>query len=87
MAWNYRVLQTGHGLDATWAIHEVHYHDDGRPRAATVNPAYVCGGDSLEALEWVLDQMQMALKKPVLTDEDFVPSPHLVADDYRPEIG
>jgi hypothetical protein len=83
--WNYRVLQKRGDGEVFYQIHEVYYDEEGRPRAATVDPPGV-HGDSLEDLEWSLEQMKLALTKPVLTDQDFEGSATLWPSDYRPEI-
>jgi hypothetical protein len=67
--WNIRVLVTeeqmiGGPNELVFAFHEVHY-TDGRPEGCTKNPIRV-SGDSLESLEWYVDKMQEALKKPIL---------------------
>ena len=86
MSWNYRVVQQGPSLDETYAIHEVYYHEDGRPRSAALRPADAFSG-SLEGLRWQLEQMTLALDKPVLTEEDFGPAKPSVPNDYRSDLG
>jgi hypothetical protein len=73
MTWNHRVIRETQPDGSEWlGIHEVHYREDGRPRAYTAEPIGVVG-ETLEELAWVLDHMRIALGKPVLSDADFEP--------------
>lgn len=52
-------------------VNEVHYDDEGRPRSYSSTPAIV-GGNTLDEVSGDLERMLECLKKPVLTDADFV---------------
>lgn len=71
--WNYRVMEFN-TPDGSWrAIHEVHYDDEGRPRAYTENPTQlvweVDEGDG--SPKTTIERLREALDKPVLTPADF----------------
>jgi hypothetical protein len=73
--WNYRVIRFGINSsysedEAHFAIHEVHYNDDGTPRAYAEFAARMIWNDGENGLD-VLDMMREAFAKPVLTEEDF----------------
>lgn len=70
MNWNYRVIKTVENGDDVFAIHDVYYHSDGTPRAYSVNPSRIIWLEEDEPTA-ILDRMQGALLKPVLTDADF----------------
>ena len=72
-SWNYRVLEFASIDGGTFrAIHEVHY-SNGVPKGYSQTPAVVTWdtdeGEAAALL--VLQRMQDALAKPVLTEEDF----------------
>lgn len=62
--WNYRVMQHIDGDSVFLAIHEV-YYKAGLPSGWTAHGARV-GGDTVEELRTVLQQMLRALDAPVL---------------------
>ena len=68
MTWNYRVVKQTYEADPELVIQEVYYDKDG-------NPSGYCStrlsGDSIEALEWMIDKLRKALLEPVLNDDDF----------------
>lgn len=73
MHWNYRVILFKTALESYYAIHEVHYDDDGKPEAYAENPASVLW-DVEEGTEIGLDimrQMLIACSKPILLASDF----------------
>jgi hypothetical protein len=70
MTWNYRVVRITHGPEEFFAIYEVYYGDDGRPKARTENPAHPAG-ETLEELAEDLTYYQAALQQPVLEDAVF----------------
>ena len=68
MTWNYRIIRHP-DPDGFFALHEVHYHDDGRVRSWTEEPiSFVCGLD--EGLEGIIGSLEIALRdaktRPVL---------------------
>ena len=69
--WNHRVIESKDHDGERWlAIHEVHYEEDGTPRAYTANPVDVSGStpeELLKTLEW----MRRAVEEPYLTEADF----------------
>lgn len=70
MYWNYRMLQAKDEYgDLCTSIVEVYYAEDGTLQGYT-SPARVLAG-SAEELQEVLNMMEAALGKPVLTPEDF----------------
>ena len=81
MSWNHRVILHKAGVlkenpklkwDEYLAIHEVYYNDDGNPRAMTVKPIEIIGGegkDSLFEIKWTQDKKIEALNEPILEDE------------------
>jgi hypothetical protein len=76
VSWNYRVIEfVDPTTEELWrAIHEVHYHADGRPSMYSENPASVTSCDDAGNqgdLAWVLDRMRDALGKPALKETDF----------------
>ncbi len=72
MSWNHRVMRHINPIHKKemLQIHEVYYDEDGKPNGYTEDPVSV-HGDDLEELGWVLDQMKVALSKPILNVEDF----------------
>ena len=71
MAWNYRIIDHGTHI----ALHEVHYRDDGSPRAYTTGPATFIADEDDGAIE-IGKGLQMAIegcRKPVLRLSDFGP--------------
>jgi hypothetical protein len=70
MTWNYRVVHITHGEGESFAIYEVYYDDDGRPKARTENPASPAG-ETFEELAEDLSYYQAALQEPVLEDAIF----------------
>jgi hypothetical protein len=73
MTWNYRIIELQTGDETHRAIHEVYYDDDGKPNAYTENPASVWwyADEEEGAPARILERMQEALLKPVLTEKDF----------------
>lgn len=59
--WNHRVIEK----DGYYAIHEVYYNDNGNVEGRTKN-AVTVGGESIEDLRTVLEQMLGALDKAVI---------------------
>ena len=68
--WNHRLIKSVTPEGDWYAIHEVHYNDDGTPYAYTENPAVLCGNDA-EEIKVTLERMKHALDNPALTDADF----------------
>jgi len=74
--WNYRIIRrTEHYPDGTtedyYAIHEVYYAKDGKPRTMTANPVAVVS-ETPAGIAWHLRKMRRALKEPVLDYEEIV---------------
>lgn len=67
--WNYRVLVKFYDGTPEFHIHEVYYEND-IPVSCTENPISV-GGDSIKSLNWTLNKMKLALKKPILHYDRF----------------
>jgi len=70
MGWNYRVLALKDGDYWYFQIHEVYYDKDGKPNGYSANCVGV-GSSSLKDLEFVLDQMEECLSKPILSYDNF----------------
>jgi hypothetical protein len=70
MSWNHRVLAHKDGNDWFFQIHEVYYDNQHVPNGYTENPVTV-GGESLDAVRWVLDNMKDCVDKPILSAENF----------------
>lgn len=66
MKWNYRVMKTVEQGEDVLSIVEV-YYEDGEKKGYT-DPVHVSTNDDLKLM---LELMQQALDKPVLTPEDF----------------
>jgi hypothetical protein len=73
VTWNYRVIEFQSGDEIHRAIHEVYYDEAGKPNGYTENPASVFwnADEDGDAPNRILERMQEALKKPVLTEKDF----------------
>ena len=73
--WNYRVIYTlpsDPDESGSYAIHEVHYDEAGKPRAHTAEPASAISySEDLDGLRWVVGEFSKALDKPVLMMTDF----------------
>ena len=69
MAWNHRVIREDKEYGALYAIHEV-YYEDGKPVGYTEKPLPPIG-ETLGELEFEIDRFKEAIKKPVLTEDDF----------------
>ena len=70
--WNYRVIEF-EGQDGPYrAIHEVHY-TDGVPRSYSERPTEVAWGSG-EHPRQLLQQLELAINKPILLASDFSPS-------------
>lgn len=72
MSWNYRVLAIEDGNELYFRIHSVYYNEDGKPDGYSAQPA-TNGSGSIEWLEYVLDLMREALKKPILWGDNRFP--------------
>lgn len=68
--WNHRVIKREIRGEVSFGIHEVYYGEDNVPHSYTTEPVEPYG-DTLEELEKDLERFKLALKKPVLTKEDF----------------
>jgi hypothetical protein len=80
--WNIRVIVTeepviGGDNELDFALHEV-YYTKGKPSGLTKRPIRV-SGESIEALQWYIDKMQEALKKPILWGD------HRWSQEYKRE--
>ena len=67
--WNHRVVDMTAENDGEtlFAIREVHYRN-GRP-AGHGEPSMV--SESMDGLEWLVDEIRDALRQPVMKPEDF----------------
>lgn len=77
MTWNIRVIATEEAMiggppEIDLSLHEVYYDKDGKPDGMTKNAIRV-SGESLEALNWYIDKMKLALEKPILWGDERFP--------------
>lgn len=70
MSWNYRVIKLIDETIITYGIHEVYYDDEGEPESYTSEPIRLSAETFVE-LSLVLARILDALKKPVLSPDDF----------------
>jgi len=67
MGWRYQFLKYGQDEDEYIELHEVYYENN--------KPTYHCkalvGGESIESVQWVVEQIQKAYGLPFLTEDDF----------------
>ena len=70
MSWNRRVLAHETNDEVYFQIHEVYYDKDGNPDGYAVDGTTV-GGESLESISWVLEEMTKCLNKPILSVNNF----------------
>ena len=70
MSWNYRILEQEFNGEITFAIHEVYYSDNGKPRACSEHPTYPMG-KTMEELKNDLAMYGEAMKKDVLDYSNF----------------
>lgn len=66
--WNYRVFKNEHG---ELGIVECYYDKDNKPEMRSEDFMAPYSSEDLSELEQDLNRMINALKKPVLTDQDF----------------
>ena len=69
MSWNHRVMKMKDEEDDYYQIHEVFYDKEGNVESYTKNGVTV-GGNNIEEVRWVLQEMLAALDKPVLDYEE-----------------
>ena len=70
-SWNHRVIRRKFpNGEVLYAIHEVYYGFDGKPRSCTENPIRI-QEESVSDLKKTMKRIRRALKKPVLKYEDF----------------
>ena len=68
--WNYRIIKHTEKDGAVWyAIHEA-YYDKERAHSVSMLPNSITG-DTVKEIEWALEKMIEATKKPILNFEDF----------------
>lgn len=79
MTWNYRVIEFKSGDETHRAIHEVYCDDAGKPNGYAENSASVWwyANEDADAPSQILEKMQVALTKPVLTERDFAADPEI----------
>jgi hypothetical protein len=64
MSWNHRILAHEQNGEFYFQIHNVHYTND-IPDGCGELPVPI-GSETLKGIQWTLNRMQEALKKPVL---------------------
>jgi hypothetical protein len=72
MSWNHRILAHESKEEVYFQIHEVYYTDN-KPDGYTANAVSV-GGDTLKSINWTLNKMKEAIKKPVLWSGEKFPN-------------
>lgn len=93
MSWNYRILaQEQENGEIYFQIHEVYYNENGIPDGYTANGVTV-GTDSVKGINWILNRMKEATKKPILWEgkrfpEEYKTFKNVVndGDNHRKEI-
>jgi hypothetical protein len=70
MSWSYRVVKTVTKIplgdtDISYSIHRTHYDDNGKMIWISENPSQSVS-DTVEGLQYTLEKMIEACKKPVL---------------------
>lgn len=73
MSWNYRALAHEYNGEVCLKIHEVYYNKDGVPDGYTANPITL-QGETLKEINWKLNKIKEALKKPPLWEGDKFPN-------------
>jgi len=63
--WNYRVMAEEHEFGVELRMHEVYYHGHDIPHSYTENGVSI-QGENIADLEYTLNKMKEALKKPIL---------------------
>lgn len=71
--WNYRVVETKHSdTESTFSICEVYYDEAGEITAMSgAVPMSSTDSDYKNDLLWELEQMKLALEKPVIQNDYF----------------
>ncbi len=72
MSWNYRIIAHNVFHEVYLQVHEVYYSNDNMPYSYTLNPITI-GGIDKPGIEWALNKMSLALKKPILWAGDRFP--------------
>ena len=70
MNWNYRIvnLKSENGGEDWYCLQEVYYDDDGK----LIGHSDPCtGSEDMESLRWVFENINKAMSKPPLQEEDF----------------
>lgn len=65
MTWNYRIVRHHNGGDIWFAIHEVYYEEDGKPKMVSTSPV-APHGENLDDLQKDLEMQKAACKLPIL---------------------
>jgi hypothetical protein len=69
MSWNHRLIRHNHKGEVYYQIHTVYYNEKGEPDGCSLSGSPV-GGDDIDEVKWVLDEMRECLNEPVLNYED-----------------
>lgn len=67
--WNYRVIAHDERDEVYLEIHEVYYDAANIPNGYIENKSV--GSESLKGINWHLNKMKLALKKPILSKKNF----------------
>ena len=95
MSWNYRLVHRkckppegyfGPVDEDFYAVHEVHYDAEGKPRAVSENPAIICGESRVEANECRI-RMLDAFRRDVLEWDDIAQSDDNAARQVAEVVG
>lgn len=70
MTWNHRIMAAPDGDGYEYGLYEVYYNEKGEPTGYT-SDAIPIVGESIKEIRWILDKVEEALMKPVLSYEDF----------------
>ena len=73
--WNHRIMAHAHNGEVYLEMHEVYYTND-IPSSYTME-AISIGGESVKSINWVLNKMKLATKKPILWYGEKFPNEYL----------
>ena len=76
MSWNYRVIAFKSGDEFILRVCEVYLDKDKNPNGFIAEKCFI--GEDIKSLNWTLNKMKAALKKPILSAEKF-------PEEFKPE--
>lgn len=70
MSWNYRILVSVEHGEEVYSVHEVYYDKKGKPNGYIENKN-IMNWDSKKSIKWTLKKIKEAMKKPLLSKQNF----------------